>query len=77
MPPKLTRYTENNIDLLFFTCDNAKSFHLDFVVVKTQQMFGSHGGLLTNAMFYHMGIKIKLRYYTKKGNRSQLADRHS
>ena len=28
-------------------------FALDFDVVEVQEMFSSHGGLLTNAMYHH------------------------
>ena len=30
-----------------------KIFALDYAVVEVQEMFSSHGGLLTNAMYHH------------------------
>ena len=42
-------------------------FALDYAVVEVQEMFSSHGGLLTNAIYQH-GATIKLTYHdeTKK-----------
>ena len=43
-------------------------FALDSAVVEVQEMFSSHGGLLTNAMYHHGENLIKLTHHdeTKK-----------
>ena len=43
-------------------------FALDSAVVEVQEMFSSHGGLLTNAMYHHGNTLIKLTHHdeTKK-----------
>ena len=43
-------------------------FALDSAVVEVQKLFSSHGGLLTNAMYYHGETLIKLTPFdeTKK-----------
>ena len=45
-----------------------KLFALDSAVVKVQEMFSSHGSLLSNAMYHHGETLIKLTHHheTKK-----------
>ena len=45
-----------------------QTFALDSAVVEVQEMFSSHGGHLTNAMYHHGETLIKLTHHdeTKK-----------
>ena len=50
-------------------------FTLDFSVVEVQEMFSSHGSLLTIAMYHHgETLKIKLIHYDETEKGSQLTD---
>ena len=48
-------------------------FALDSAVVEVQEMFSSHGGHLTNAMYHHgKNTLIKLQLYTMMKQRKGL-----
>ena len=44
-------------------------FALDSAVVEVQEMFSSHGGHLTNAMYHHGETLIKLTHHDGKKKR--------